>query len=147
MCFGTGVTRFCCRPCSKSNLQNCQYVVGFYSAAYATLLCWSIYDLTFEESNTSILSRFHDVLIAVSIISLIVSTVLLYGIIKKIEWILVLWFLVALLNIVFWTIGFLVILPISIGYSALFILIIWVYFIYASVIVNRGREEIQNESF
>ena len=151
MCFGTGVTRFCF-PCSKSNLQNCHYVVGSFSAAYATLLYWSIYDLTSEKSNNSIhfniKPELSALLISASIISLIVSSVLLYGIKRKIKLILVLWNLIAVLNIVFWTIVFMddTILDVTNCFSALFLLFIWVYFIYASLIVISGIEEIENES-
>ena len=156
MCFGTGVTRFCC-PCSKSNLQNCYYVVGSFSAAYATLLYWLIYNLTTEEvgiqyrslqslqaGNNSV-QDLSGLLIAVSIISLVVSSLLLYGVKRKSGLILQLWPLTALLNVVWWTIGFLVFLPIPIGYSVLSLPFIWAYFIYATLIVGSGIEEIEKE--
>ena len=156
MCFGTEVTRFCC-PCSKSNLQNCYYVVGSFSAAYATLLYWLIYNLTTEEvgipyrslqslqaGNNSV-QDLSGLLIAVSIISLIVSSLLLYGVKRKSGLILQLWPLTALLNVVWWTIGFLVFLPIPIGYSVLSLPFIWAYFIYATLIVGSGIEEIEKE--
>ena len=158
MCFGTEVTRFCC-PCSKSNLQNCYYVVGSFSAAYATLLFWLIYNLTteevgipyrslysttVEESNNSV-QDLSGLLIAVSIISLVVSSLLLYGVKRKSGSILLLWPFTALLNIVWWTIGFLVFLPIPIGYSVLSLPFIWAYFIYATLIVASGIEEIEKE--
>ena len=156
MCFGTGVTRFCC-PCSKSNLENCYYVVGSFSAAYATLLYWLIYNLTTEEvgipyrslqslqaGNNSV-QDLSGLLIAVSIISLIVSSLLLYGVKRKSGLILQLWPLTALLNVVWWTIGFLVFLPIPIGYSVLSLPFIWAYFIYGTLIVGSGIEEIEKE--
>ena len=52
--------------------------------------------------------------------------------------------MIAQLNVVFWTIGYLVIL--QIGFWTLYLLVIWFKSIYGSLIVYSGIQEIENES-
>ena len=151
MCFGTGVTRFCC-PCYKSNLKNCRGVAGGSFGFYATWICLAIYD--FQRNNTSILfnvrshSRFLAPLIAISVIGLIASFLLLYGMKRKIKWILVLWIVITQLTTVVWTVGLSGIPESNMSNLALalWLLYVWSHNIFGSLIVYSGIQEIENDS-
>ena len=144
--FGTGVTRYWC-PCSKSNLQNCKKVAWWFLIFYILWIdidCSLIYKLSAEEDKNHQKLRFLAPYLAISIIGFISTCLLLYGIKRKIKWILVSWIMIAQLNVVFWTIGYLVIL--QIGFWTLYLLVIWFQSIYGSLIVYSGIQEIENES-
>ena len=141
--FGTGVTRYWC-PCSKSNLQNSHNVACVFFGFYTVCIGWSIYQLSVLEDKNNSRLRFFAPLLAISIIGFISTCLLTYGIKRKIKWILVSWIMIAQLNVVFWTIGYLVIL--QIGFWTLYLLVIWFQSIYGSLIVYSGIQEIENES-
>ena len=143
MCFGTGVTKYWC-PCSKSNLQNSHNVAWWFFGVYTVWIGGSIYELSVLEDKNNSRLRFFAPLLAISIIGFISTCLLTYGIKRKIKWILVSWIMIAQLNVVFWTIGYLVIL--QIGFWTLYLLVIWFKSIYGSLIVYSGIQEIENES-
>ena len=141
--FGTGVTRYWC-PCSKSNLQNSHHVAWWFSGVYTVWIGGSIYELSVLEDKNNSRLRLFAPLLAISIIGFISTRLLTYGIKSKIKWILVSWIMIAQLNTVFWTIGYLV--RLQIGFWTLYLLVIWFQSIYGRLIVYSGIQEIENES-
>ena len=136
---GTG-----CGPCSKSKLQNGQMVAWYLLGFYAIHVGFAIFCLSFQYQETRIVTISYILLIP-SLLLCFSNGLLIYGIKRKIGWIIFLWFPISNVLLFGLTVGWMIYTYPSNWTLAL--LFLWLQHFYASFIVLSGLKEMDNDSF